>query len=383
MDQEPSLGDAVISQPGERLSDAETVADPVAAFVPAAVGRRVFVRLNARIYPEVRDYLVGDQGFTDLVLLDGSVNPLDSWGRYRSAFRSIRSCIRHLGNLRQADLILVAPKSVGIILKMMGLFGLAGKGATCCYGFFSHSSRALRQFRWLARLDREDDRYIVFSVEEARLYAEAMDLPAKRFMVLPYSDWDQDSDRQLTAARRAPKSERYFFSGGYSNRDYAALIEVFRGLPHERLVIVCSAINKEVEDGDLPANVTVERDLPIERFNALIQGATGCILPIRNPRGPAGQSVLVAGLKYRTPVIVTDTPVVREYIEHGVTGYLVKRMAEMPALIAGLDPASADYQAMADAGQRVYRDQCSFAAVTDRIDQVLCDEVPVAAEAER
>ena len=66
----------------------------------------------------------------------------------------------------------------------------------------------------------------------------------------------------------------YYFAGGYSNRDYPALIAAFRNIPAQ-LLIVCSALNKELDAIDIPPNVTILRDLPGDQFNVDVRDAKG------------------------------------------------------------------------------------------------------------
>src|SRR5262249_43209485 len=76
----------------------------------------------------------------------------------------------------------------------------------------------------------------------------------------------------------------YYFAGGYSNRDYATLISTFSGL-RESLVIICSKLNKDVNEESLPKNVTVLRDVPGEKFDAYVRQAKACILPLKHDTG--------------------------------------------------------------------------------------------------
>lgn len=351
------------------LQHQDALIDDVAA-VPITRGTRVFVRMNRMVYPEVRDHLVEQLGFIDVPLFESDYNPLSAWARCRSVLKSPVQIIRNWRHLRDADVIVAALKNISISLKVLERLRLIRPREHYCYGFFSHSPKALGWFRWLALLDSERDFYIVFTEEEARRYSEAMAVPLSRIRVLPYSDWDRAAEQLDGTYDPGHKQPRYYFSGGYSNRDYRALIDVFRGLP-DRLVIACSAINTEINEIALPANVELRRDIPITEFDALIEGATACILPIRDRSSVAGQSVVVNCLKHLTPVIIIDTPVVREYLEHGRSGYLVESMREVPAILAQLDPASQAYRQLVAHGYRIYLERHSHRAVAQRLAKIL------------
>lgn len=331
-------------------------------------GRGLFVRLNRKMYPEVHRYLA-EQGFGEVVLRGGEDNPLGQRGRTVAALASAGALLRQLGRLRRAEVLVSAPKSVTVLVKLAAALGLVKARRHLCWAYFAHSLRMLRIYGWVARLDRARDRYLVYSQAEVEAYSRAMGVPRERFLVLPYSDWDRSDQRGL-ALEPGDKSRRYFFSGGYSNRDYPALIELFRRLPHERLVIVCSAINRELDGIALPANVEVLRDVPSWQFNRLITEATAAIVPIRDNvggAGGAGQSVLVSCFKLGTPILITASDVTREYIDHGITGWLLESLDELVPIIDALDPASAEYRRMTLAARRRYVEVCSYEAAASRV----------------
>jgi hypothetical protein len=144
------------------------------------------------------------------------------------------------------------------------------------------------------------------------------------------------------------------------------MLDLARLMPEETFVIICSEINGEL--GELPPNVRVIRDLPIEDFNRWIGGAVACILPTRNRKGPAGVSVAVGCLKHGTPVYATDTPIMREYLH---TNQLFQKATDLAWRLPIIDVLSKDYQEMVDRGHEVYRRQCSKEAVTAKISKIL------------
>src|SRR5262249_41631024 len=125
------------------------------------------------------------------------------------------------------------------IVKLLSRFGLINYSRLYCYGFFVHSPKWFFLFRLLGKLDTDNDHYIVFSREEISLYSKNLGLNRKNIHYLPCSDWESNEEpARLEAIPSIPKRD-YYFAGGYSNRDYASLISVFRQLS-EILVIVCS-----------------------------------------------------------------------------------------------------------------------------------------------
>ncbi|HYL11699.1 MAG TPA: hypothetical protein VEV41_01595 [Terriglobales bacterium] len=118
----------------------------------------------------------------------------------------------------------------------------------------------------------------------------------------------------------------YYFPGGYSERDYIGLINAFRTLPVP-LVVVCSSLNTELDGFSLPAHITILRDLPTGQFEACIRPAKAGIIALKRDTGAAGQSVLIRLLRNAKPVIASDFGAMRDYIDEGISGFLIRDLS--------------------------------------------------------
>lgn len=107
-------------------------------------------------------------------------------------------------------------------------------------------------------------------------------------------------------------AERYFFSGGTSNRDYRTLLEAFRGVD-ERLKIICYP--NDVKGFDIPPNVEVFHNVSRDDFLKYLKNAYGIILPLDNPTVSSGHIVLLDAMKLKTPIIVTRGENVEGYVD--------------------------------------------------------------------
>ena len=171
--------------------------------------------------------------------------------------------------------------------------------------------------------------------------------------------------------RRGGSEGDYYFAGGYSNRDYPALIAAFRSIP-ARLVIVCSALNKEIDAIDLPANVTVLRDLPSEAFEAHVRNAKACIIPLKHDTGASGQSVMLRLMRNRKAIIATDFGSVRGYVVDGESGLLVRDIErDLPAIVAGIERDPTAAKALGAAAYRRYGEFFSLAAGGEALGRIL------------
>ena len=119
-----------------------------------------------------------------------------------------------------------------------------------------------------------------------------------------------DGERALPGG---PTERIQVFSAGRSSRDYATLVEGFGrlALPAD-LTVVCDSYS-EFSDGLLRPNVRVLRSCYADQYSAELIKASVVVVPLTNPEISAGQMVVMHGLACGKYVIVTETPITREY----------------------------------------------------------------------
>jgi glycosyltransferase involved in cell wall biosynthesis len=226
-------------------------------------------------------------------------------------------------------------------------------------------------------MDSERIQYVLFSNFEKALYSKSLLLPEDRMFYVPYGD--------LSGQKFLPNAEvnvekelelrDFFFSGGYSNRDYLSLIEMFKNLPY-KLVIVCSKLNTEVDESVAPPNIKVLRDVPSELFDAYVRASKACIIPIAHNTGAAGQSCLLRYMKNRKIIIATDTGIIREYITDGVSGILVRDNHETMAMaVRAVYENLESYQSYADAAYERFVNVFSGEAIARRLDEMMNQDI--------
>ena len=335
---------------------------------------RIIVRHCGNAHPHICDYLVRKHGFTDMCRL-----PQDSGSKSKAAHLCdlIFDCIyllRNLGEILDAREIiafgLMAP-NVAFLLKL-GL--LPSCQRLHWFGLFIHHPRWFSILRPAFRiLDTRLIQYVLFSNYEKNLYTKSLLLNENRLFYVPYGDL---SDQTIPLDDEAKVQEvmegEFFFSGGYSNRDYLSLIEIFGTLPY-KLIIVCSALNTEIDESILPTNIKVLRELSSGTFDAYIRASKACIIPIAHDSGAAGQSVLLRCMKNRKIIIATNTGIIREYITDGVSGILVKNNHEtmMIAVCAVGNTNIESYQSYADAAYVGYLTNFSGEATALKLDEMV------------
>ncbi len=186
----------------------------------------------------------------------------------------------------------------------------------------------------LRALDGPKVAYCVLSEWERERFAGTWGVDPGRVFVTPYCHTLGDADLAAPTSTGGG-----VFAGGNSLRDYGPLVEAAATLD-ERVIIATKLI-----EGPLPPNVTAA-PVSEERYFQLFREARVVVVPLadRDDR-TAGQQTYLNAMALGKPVIVTDSPGVREYVEDGMTGLVVPPgdpEALANALRWVLDPANAE-----------------------------------------
>jgi glycosyltransferase involved in cell wall biosynthesis len=163
----------------------------------------------------------------------------------------------------------------------------------------------------------------------------------------------------------------YIFSGGRSERDYKTLIEAISGLNvraviNTRPYILRSVSAPWIEINDL---------MPPDRYRQTLANAAIVILPLRNVQHAVGLSVILDSMAAGRPLICSELPVLREYVAHGETGFLVPpgNANAMRAAIRYLLDHPAEAEAMGKAARQRFEERYTFAAFARRAHNILLE----------
>jgi glycosyltransferase involved in cell wall biosynthesis len=181
-------------------------------------------------------------------------------------------------------------------------------------------------------LDGPHVTYCVLSEEERGMFSDAFGIPRERVVCTPFG-------HMLWSRADGPTSDGgYLFAGGDSLRDYDTLLAAVEGQD----VPVRLVTNRSFER--LPARVTVG-PVPYEEYVELLAAARFVVVPMRTVRRSAGLITYLNAMALGKLVIVSDTPAVREYVEHERTGLIVPPedpRALRDAIAWTLDPANSE-----------------------------------------
>jgi hypothetical protein len=156
---------------------------------------------------------------------------------------------------------------------------------------------------------------LVWSRRQIRTQAGYLRLPESKFLFLPY---------KANHSRRAPISMpigNYIFSGGNSRRDYRTVFDAVRGT---EIPLIVSRTRPELTDRfDIPESAIV-LSAREPAYARLMAGSRFVVIAVDGGlvRG-AAEATLCNAMWHGKAVIAADDLSASEYIEEGVTGYVV------------------------------------------------------------
>lgn len=186
----------------------------------------------------------------------------------------------------------------------------------CVAHNFNRSRRALQQLtRWMHRLDG----VVVVSSRQRELLLEA-GLPAEKVHFFPdYVDTEFFDPTRVIDGELSKDTEvepGYILAVGQEGRDYRLLLSALADAETRAIIVPSSAwVETRTLPTPLPGNVTVRTRIPFKQLRQLYRGASAVVVPVvENTQYAAGVNALLEGLSMGRPVIVSDTPGLKDYL---------------------------------------------------------------------
>jgi glycosyltransferase involved in cell wall biosynthesis len=330
---------------------------------------RLLLRTGKNTYAPACDYLKDELGFEVIDLIDDKAKSIKSKKEHiKEGFRGIKAISANKKRIKKADTLISIGNFNSMWLLVLNKLHIIRPKTILWWAFFFHSKKAQKLLKVLVKLTgAENVRFVVFSQCEIELYHKALGVKKDRFLYLPYGNWTDSAEDDS----KKVQTKDFYFSGGYSNRDYKALIDAWSGRQRiEKLVIIGSRNNKELpEYVNKFNNVSILLDVPSQTFDDYLVNAKACILPFKDNTGASGQSVMLRCMRLGKVVIAKRTDIIEEYSDDSVI--MVDNYDEdlSKAMELASDP---DYcRKMLDRQKALYEQKFSYAAITARLKEIV------------
>jgi glycosyltransferase involved in cell wall biosynthesis len=267
------------------------------------------------------------------------LRPLRKLAALRPELSGLRDTLASRREVRRADITLGIFEDYGMFAayaRARSLPGLAPRAVALIACWLAEDSRGFDRRRLAAyrRCLEAVDVVFCFSHNQVPVLREAFGLDADRVRVIPYG-----IDSRFYSPDSAPEEDYVLAIGRDRGRDHRTLVEAMRR-SDARLRLF--APEDMVDGTSLPPNVelTTERiDHPT--YRDILARARVVAVTTTAPRYPSGQTVVLEAMAMAKPLVVTDSPAMRDYVTPDVEGVLVP--AGDPAAVAtAIDELLAD-----------------------------------------
>jgi hypothetical protein len=295
------------------------------------------LRYSKQNYNDVCNILKDDLGFEDFFLVSSADPIVSKPALIKRMLLVLLALLRSGRSLRLSNQLACIGIECIIPVLLLNKLRLVSSNRIYLWGMFFHNQTLHKRFHAIMRpLVRENITLILFSKHETNQWTTLLRNKIK-VRYVPYGRLGDDPEVE-------PIAKDYYFAGGYSNRDYLPLIEVFANR-QENLIIVCSTQNRELESVSGAANITIYRDLAEALFEKLLAEAKAVIFPFKYNTGAAGQSVMLRCMRSKKLVICSDTEIIREYVTNQETGIIVADIKrDLPDVITSIEYYPSNYK---------------------------------------
>jgi hypothetical protein len=228
---------------------------------------------------------------------------------------------------RRADLVISFGAGLGAALELARKLVRLSVPHACYYINFDHLPEGIRRQRQ-ARLYRSINRFVVSATVEKRLYSEHFGIDPARIDVILWG-----VNPPVASTMTAPHAD-YVCAVGGNARDYAMLMAVAAARPDMPFVVVARPAN--LDGLTIPANVETMCNIPYPDAMAVVRGARVMALPLVTTDTPCGHVTIVSAFYLGTPLVITASTGVEDYVDDGTTG-LVTAAGSAKAMGAAID----------------------------------------------
>lgn len=235
-------------------------------------------------------------------------------------FKFLQLTYQVLKKSKRDDLIICVSFTLGFCCTLIR-FLLYKKNPIICLNIIAHRNKSLvgklRKLLYSFFLNKEKIFISVNSLQLIDEYQADFGISRERAFFLP----DRVSSKH--EKRDFQPGQRYIFCGGEAQRDWNSLFKACSNLSDLQFVCVARKITFD-NSLRIPSNVRMFFDIKETEFYELLKSAAIQVIPLMSIR-PCGLIVMIRGALLSVPVIATRTPSIENYIEDGISGFLVKQ----------------------------------------------------------
>jgi glycosyltransferase involved in cell wall biosynthesis len=304
------------------------------------------------------------------------VRPLRKIGHLRPELSGLQGALSTLALIARADATLAVFEDQGLCAasaKARGLAPFSGRQLAIVSCWLAETCKELdgRTLGAVRRALAAVDVLFFFSANQAAVLEHELGVDPARLACVPFGiDHRFFSPRPVTGG---PSSHGILAVGRDHSRDHALLIEAVRGTG-----MPLRLVGPEPGSlGDLPAEVELISQLDHRAYRAALAGAAVVAVPTVAPAYPSGQTVVLEAMSMGRPVVVTDSPAMRDYVTSGVNGELVPAgdAAALSRLLRELleDPGRGERLGRAgrETVERRFNDRLMWEAVGGRLHEIM------------
>ncbi len=212
------------------------------------------------------------------------------------------------------------------------------------------------------------DHVTVLTQAEIDSYCRLFDLPASQISLCLLGTYDLYPDGPPVS--QGVSNPPYIHASGRSARDYRTLARAAEGLPAD---VVIHGRGYNFTGLAVPPNVSIGELVPREEYHRIVRDAAVEVVPLQDIPAPVGSSQVVFAMMMGKAIVATRTGSTVDYIEHGVTGLLVRPgdADDMRAAIRHLLDHPTEAEAMGRAARRRFEERHTFEAFARNTHEIL------------
>lgn len=186
----------------------------------------------------------------------------------------------------------------------------------------------------------------------------------ERFVAIPFgvNDFSKNFNKSL------PSTNNFILSLGRSNRDWHFIIDAFKEI-NEELIIICDNIDYK----NLPPNIKILKNVHGDEAHKYIYNCFAMIIPIENERVASGETVLLKAMSFSKPIIITKPScLANDYIKNEINGISIEKNKKM--LKKALEKLKNDkeyYRSIAKNAREYYNKEYSLMSFGKKIGNVI------------